>query len=663
MARKGLLEKIAAFYHQLEEERIKQDRQYLKEQLGERKPVVCQEIKSLRELTADCKEHSEIHQLVKTVGQELAVIDEIEEQLDEKFSIFVIGNGNSGKSTLVNALAGQKAAEVSAIPKTWKVDVFYGEAEEAGNLRTHEESGAVGRQPGCVEVIRQIQGVREKQVLKADEARILIENEDIKRMVSLEVAEAILDNKMLQIEALAKQKNLTPTQKLALEMQYREKLYQEKLYISPVTEVRWPLARRGLLKHFQIVDTPGLTQDLNGVMLSDSMKDYYRQADGILCVLDMNKIADESVIKLIDKAEAALQQEGIDSSSQPVLGILNRWDLIREPKEAERLRQQAESLYDGYFNEVLPLSAKKAMEGRLQEDQALIESSGYQAVEDYINEHFLYESSTRKMAKRLQLLYIQQSRLKEAVAAYKEVLEEREAQREKLQVMLKQDIEQLTELTHQRINALITAYKEQVEERIEEWVPKLFESSFNKEQKIEHAVFEMARLNEMIQDLVQSFNAEISQAEEIYREQIEMQEETGVANELSSEEKIITTHDVQLKLEDMKLSTLLEQGWLQFLNKYKIVKTLLKITRSEACRKELNTHLQDMTQILEEELNEALTGAVKNLERRMEQLREESFSQCYGRSEGLDRQLQILNKLETLFGQPFKEKTITDYIK
>lgn len=38
--------------------------------------------------------------------------------------VFVVGEGNFGKSSLINALLGQKVADVAVVPKTWRVDAF-----------------------------------------------------------------------------------------------------------------------------------------------------------------------------------------------------------------------------------------------------------------------------------------------------------------------------------------------------------------------------------------------------------------------------------------------------------------------------------------------------------------------------------------------------------
>ena len=46
-------------------------------------------------------------------------------ELLNPFFIFVVGCGNYGKSTLINALLEEKLIETKDLPNTWKLDLFY----------------------------------------------------------------------------------------------------------------------------------------------------------------------------------------------------------------------------------------------------------------------------------------------------------------------------------------------------------------------------------------------------------------------------------------------------------------------------------------------------------------------------------------------------------
>ena len=74
---------------------------------------------------ADTKVNTAIlHEYLQKLQNEYSVIEELANQLDEKFSLFIMGSGKNGKSTLINALLGQKKAAVNILPKTWKIDIY-----------------------------------------------------------------------------------------------------------------------------------------------------------------------------------------------------------------------------------------------------------------------------------------------------------------------------------------------------------------------------------------------------------------------------------------------------------------------------------------------------------------------------------------------------------
>ena len=49
---------------------------------------------------------------------------ELYDNFDDKLMIFIVGDGNVGKSTLLNALVGEEVAKTNDLPTTWKIDVY-----------------------------------------------------------------------------------------------------------------------------------------------------------------------------------------------------------------------------------------------------------------------------------------------------------------------------------------------------------------------------------------------------------------------------------------------------------------------------------------------------------------------------------------------------------
>jgi hypothetical protein len=69
---------------------------------------------------------------------------DLSKSLNDSFMLFIVGMGNYGKSTLINALLEQPAAETDVLPKTWKIDVFRNDLEQGkALLRFKDQSETV----------------------------------------------------------------------------------------------------------------------------------------------------------------------------------------------------------------------------------------------------------------------------------------------------------------------------------------------------------------------------------------------------------------------------------------------------------------------------------------------------------------------------------------
>lgn len=79
------------------------------------------------------REHGETRSVLKELRQawtKLGLDDEVR-HVDDRIAdlqlpllLFVVGEGNFGKSSLINALVGRQVAPTSVLPRTWKVDIF-----------------------------------------------------------------------------------------------------------------------------------------------------------------------------------------------------------------------------------------------------------------------------------------------------------------------------------------------------------------------------------------------------------------------------------------------------------------------------------------------------------------------------------------------------------
>ncbi|WP_271399270.1 dynamin family protein [Salinicoccus roseus] len=288
---------------------------------------------------------------------------ELTEGLDKTFELFIVGMGNYGKSTLINALLGQEVADIDVRPKTWKVDVF-------DATLSNEE---------CVIVYRN----GETEYRSVEETRVFLEKEE----------EKIKNSRKVVKSELKKVLNELKTKEAIQETE--DYLKKEFLYQSNVVEVRWPINANHLSKKFMVVDTPGLVQEnLSGDAII-SVQKYYHKADGVIWMLDATKLASKKSKDMVDELEASLSKIG--GKTDNIIAVLNRIDLVRKNggEEAEqKVIDEANKVFGKHFDNFICISAKQALKGIINKDSQQISESGIDNLIETINSTF-YENAQK----------------------------------------------------------------------------------------------------------------------------------------------------------------------------------------------------------------------------------------------------------------------------
>lgn len=302
----------------------------------------------------------------------------LKESVKKPFLLFVIGMGNYGKSTLVNALLGKELADVGVLPKTWKIDIF--------------EKAETGSDDVTLELVFRDST---REVMPEVEARRFLASEEKKRERS-------------EIEAM-KVFNANSADLPTLEAKEQYKAYLEKtmIYQSQVDEVIWHIpGKNAILDEYRLVDTPGLIQDL----LGDEryrLSDYYFKADGVIWLLDATTISSKNTQDLIKKI---IKLSGNDQSIRNSIAVLNRIDQVYEQqgKEGvEKVMAQALEIYGGVFPKIIPFSAKQAWLGVSANDQQLMQQSNIEQLLEHIREVFSAQARViryRSKSKGIKLL-------------------------------------------------------------------------------------------------------------------------------------------------------------------------------------------------------------------------------------------------------------------
>jgi hypothetical protein len=218
--------------------------------------------------------------------------------------IMVVGEGNFGKSTLLNELAGRPIAPVSRLPKTWKVDIYQG-AYEGEKAFLHWRS-----RPG------------EPQVCSIAEATAICTEQ----------------------EELADRERKAGRAKGA--KAWKSDLYQVEWHIADI----WPGPGIAL------VDTPGSGQlradtEIDNVFLygsggiqvkaQDAFEFYFYRADVVLWCLKATALNDSKTLERL---------QSLSDCDRAIIGILTRMDDIPVGRWDEA-KEEAKRYFGSYIGE------------------------------------------------------------------------------------------------------------------------------------------------------------------------------------------------------------------------------------------------------------------------------------------------------------------------
>lgn len=300
---------------------------------------------------------------IEKINELITKLQLLKDSMNHPFVLYVMGMGKVGKSSLLNLLVGSKVADVDVLPKTWKTDFFYS-TDHATDV-----------------IVKFRSGLEKKLTLK--EAKQLIEKEESKREDSEDEIEK-------QFRILSKELTLVE-EKTNLKNELTDKL----LYRSDIKEIQWGLdglPNHSILHQFSIVDTPGLWQSHHGTH-GEHVGDFYHQADGILWLLDSTTLSANKPKQVLEQLSESLQHVG--QQSRNMLAVLNQIDKVRKSGGDEAVNEvvsTAKKIFEGYFLDILPCSAKDALTAQKIQDEKSLLQSGYPLLLDRIQK-FFYENA------------------------------------------------------------------------------------------------------------------------------------------------------------------------------------------------------------------------------------------------------------------------------
>lgn len=328
------------------------------------------------------------YECLENINMELEKNLENLKELLEPFLLFVIGSGNYGKSTVINALVEEDLVKTKDLPNTWKLDLFCkSKIEKIVITYANKEDIEMTLEDGI--------NYLDKEEEKFNKSR---------KKISRALKE-YKDNNKASISDLK---------------EYKKILKEKYLYISDIVEVKYYFNKNGILKDFIIVDTPGLNQILSKSILN-SIEDYYQKSDGIIWLIDAQNIISKMSNKFIKDIN---KLNKIHDIKKNMILVVNKMDIIENNGEnnVTKVKEKVNEIYRDMFDDIVFISAKEAVKGRKIKNENLINKSKINNLVNSINKNFKKNSEINQVESKKKNLSLMSDQIIKTMDIYKREL-------------------------------------------------------------------------------------------------------------------------------------------------------------------------------------------------------------------------------------------------
>lgn len=269
---------------------------------------------------------------------------------NDTFRIQIVGTFKNGKSTFINALLGEDILPSKALPCTAVInEIKYGETKKAIlNFRTPLPDTLLSDIPAATLAHMKAHGMNNVPPME-------IEYDRISDYVTIPVD--------------------GDPEEISLKSPY---LSVELFYPSP-------LLKEGV----EIIDSPGLNENDERTAVT---LEYLDKADAIIFLLDATHACAKDEM---DTVEEILVPKGFDD----MFFVVNRFDTVPRRERAE-IKKYVETKVKKYTsNDVYCISALNALDGKIENDDELLASSGLPEFEKRLSDFLTKEKGKIKLAK------------------------------------------------------------------------------------------------------------------------------------------------------------------------------------------------------------------------------------------------------------------------
>ena len=236
---------------------------------------------------------------------------------DDSVLVFVVGEGNFGKSSLINAILGRTVAEVSFRPLTWRIDLFHPLPEGFTEYAEVRRSGRAGLELMSIKEAEDVCHLQEKSLRQAKAAGF---GETISAKPSL-------------------------------------------AFMDQIIEVHWYYTGLSVADNIVLVDTPGFAQVRPGQNTADVVTlasaegvvfdigeiydAYYHRANCVLWAFKATKINDEDTNKVFGN---------LSRQNKDIMGVATCVDRVPQNQRGDLMKRLSE-LYGERISTFVPVVA------------------------------------------------------------------------------------------------------------------------------------------------------------------------------------------------------------------------------------------------------------------------------------------------------------------
>lgn len=248
---------------------------------------------------------------------------------DEPLSVFVVGEGNFGKSTLVNALLGLgvEIAKSDFLPLTWHITRYVPDSRgERFEIHYEPSHSGADRIESAAQSLGGRAGISEAGLIRCDGP------DDIDALIAHEEAERKTSGSASAIWQVVRS--------------------------VPETDAA--------VRALELVDSPGISQVRDGAAAGESIEDFYHRADVVLWLVAADKT---------NSKETRRALESMSRYGKPIIGVVNRADLI-PADQREQVHADVTNRFDGLLRDVLLVSARDGFQASVTQNEDLLSASG-----------------------------------------------------------------------------------------------------------------------------------------------------------------------------------------------------------------------------------------------------------------------------------------------